>query len=68
MQVLLCEAYSKDPEKSLLGQFARGLLDPAKPRDGNSRLRVHPLRLMLAVIALLVVAVFVYFSAFNSQG
>lgn len=66
MQVHLCEAYSKDPEKSLLGQLTRCLVDPALPCDANNRLRVHPLGLILGLLALLVVAVFAYFSASSS--
>ena len=66
MRVLLCEAYSKDTEKSLLGQLTRCLVDPALPCDANNRLRVHPLGLILGLLALLVVAVFAYFSASSS--
>lgn len=62
MRTLLRDAYSQDQEKSVLGQLARRLRDPAMPRDANNRLRAHPLWLTLGLIVVLVVGVFLYFS------
>jgi hypothetical protein len=62
MRRLLRDAYSQDQEKSVLGQFARRLCDPAMPRDAKNRPRAHPLWLTLALIVVLVVGVFLYFS------
>jgi hypothetical protein len=62
MRKLLCEAYAQDPEKSILGQVAHRLRDPAMPHDAKGRSRAHPLWLTLGLIAIFVVAVFLYFS------
>jgi hypothetical protein len=62
MRTLLRDAYSQDEEKTILGQFARRLRDPAMPRDANNRPRAHPLWLALGLIVVLVVGVFLYFS------
>jgi hypothetical protein len=62
MRTLLREAYSRDPEKSILGQFMRRLCDPAKPLDANSHSRIHPLWLTLGLLAGFVALVFVCFS------
>lgn len=66
MQALLREAYHDDPEKSLLVELTRDLLDPAHPRDANKRPPAHPLWLILGLIAVFVVSVFVCFSHFGS--
>jgi hypothetical protein len=66
MQALLREAYHDDPEKSLLGELTRDLLDPANPRDANKRPHAHPLWLILGLIAAFVASVFVFFSLFGS--
>ncbi len=62
MRTLLCHAYTQDPEKSILGQLARRLRDPAMPRDANNRSRPHPLWLTLGLITVFVLGVFLYFS------
>lgn len=62
MRTLLREAYSEDPEKSILRQFSRALRDPAMPHDPNERPRVHAIWLTLSLVVVLVVLVFVYFS------
>jgi hypothetical protein len=62
MQRLLAQAYEQDPEKSLVGQIARRLRDPASPVIANQHSRPHPLWLTLGLIAAFVLAVFLYFS------
>jgi hypothetical protein len=62
MRTLLREAYSQDPEKALLVQVTRNFRHPAMPRDADNRWPVHPLWLTLAVIAVFVLGVFLYFS------
>lgn len=62
MRDLLREAYSRDQEKSFLGQVACHLRDPVIPRDANNRSRVHPLWLTLGLIVVFVICVFLYFS------
>jgi hypothetical protein len=62
MQRLLAQAYEQDPERSVLGQIARQLRDPANPRDANNHPRPHPLWLALGAIVAFVLAVFLYFS------
>lgn len=66
MRKLLSESYSLDPEKSILGQVARRLRDPAMPHDANGRSRAHPLWLTLGLIATFALAVFLYFSFLRS--
>lgn len=62
MRDLLREAYSRNPEASLLGQLARNLCDPAIPINGNRRFRIHPLCLTLGLILSFTLCVFLYFS------
>ena len=62
MRTLLRDAYAQDPEKSILGQIARRLRDPAMPRDANNHSRAHPLWLTLGLIAVFALGVFLYFS------
>lgn len=66
MRTLLRDAYSHDPEKSLMGQMARAICDPAKPRDPREHARLHPLWRALGLIAGFIVAVAVYFSCIRS--
>jgi hypothetical protein len=61
MRSLLREAYSEGAE-TLLAQIARGLCDPAMPRDADYRPRAHPLWLPIGLIALSILGVFLYFS------
>jgi hypothetical protein len=63
MREFLRESYSRDREKSFLGQLARHLRDPVMPRDANNDSRVHPLWLTLGLIVLFALSVFLYFSA-----
>jgi hypothetical protein len=62
MRKLLGEAYGQDPERSLLGECARRLGDPAMPQRANNRPRIHPLWLTLGLIGAFVLGVFLYFS------
>jgi hypothetical protein len=62
MQRLLRQAFSEDPEKSLIGGLARLLQDPAMRRNTTNRPRVHPLLLALGLSGAFVCAVFLYFS------
>jgi hypothetical protein len=67
MRTLLREAYAQDPEKSILGQIARRLRDPAMPDDANDRSRAHPLWLTLGLIVVFVAGVFLYFTLLKPQ-
>ena len=67
MRTLLSEAYAQDSEKSILGQIARRLRDPAMPHNANSRSRAHPLWLTLGLIVVFVAGVFLYFSFLRTQ-
>jgi hypothetical protein len=62
MRTLLREAYSQDAEKALLVQVTRNFRDPAMPRDAGNPWSAHPLWLTLAVIAVFVLGVFLYFN------
>ena len=62
MRKLLCDAYARDPEKSLVANISRNAGDPAMPRAANNRPRIHPLWLTLGLVALVVIGVFFYFS------
>jgi len=62
MRKLLRDAYAQDPEMSFLGQIGRNASDPAMPRDGNNRPRIHPLWLTLGLVTLFAMVVFFYFS------
>ena len=67
MRRILREAYAQDPERSLLGQLARRLRDPAMPFAPNGRSRAHPLWLTLGLIGLFVLCVFLYFSFLSPE-
>ena len=67
MQDKLRRIYARNPEASLLGKFARHLLDPAKPYDlspenEKRRTHLHPLLIPLAGVALFMISVFLYFA------
>jgi hypothetical protein len=67
MRRILREAYAQNPERSVLGQLARRLRDPAMPFAPNGRPRPHPLWLMLGLIGLFALCVFLYFSLLSPQ-
>ena len=62
MRTLLRDAHAQDAERSILGQIARRLRDPAMPRYANNHSRPHPLWLTLGLIAVFILGVFLYFS------
>jgi hypothetical protein len=61
MRQSLHQAYSGDPEESLLWQLARRVEDPVVPRNEKGKRRLHPLLLMLAALALVMAGTFFYF-------
>jgi hypothetical protein len=67
MRDRLQKIFNNNPEESLLSEFTRNLLDPAKPyekapENQKRRPRFHPLLVVLAAVALFMTSVFIYFS------
>ena len=62
MRELMRQAYSRDPDTSLLGQLSRSMCDSARRTAEKRGFRIHPLRLTLGLILLFIVSVFLYFS------
>ena len=54
--------WAEDPEHRLWVHITKRLEDPLKPRANNGRFRVNPLLLILSSVALLGIAIFVFFS------
>jgi hypothetical protein len=67
MRDWLRKIFNNNPEESLLSEFTRNLLDPARPfekapENQKRRPRFHPLLVVLAAVAIFIISVFIYFS------
>jgi hypothetical protein len=62
----MCERLRKlnaqEPEERIFRSILRRIEDPLRPRSENGRFRMNPFLLLLAVIAMLTISAFLYFS------
>ena len=58
----LRELNAQESEDRILGSILRRIEDPLQPRSKSGRFRVNPFLLLLAVIAVLTIGAFLYFS------
>ena len=61
----LSQAFRGDPEQSLVWQLTQQVTDPLKPQDPRGRRRLHPLVLVLGILALIMLGTFVYYGVFH---
>ena len=66
MRQFLLEAYRQDPESNFLWRMGQRFCDPVQPRNEKGRWRMHPLVLMLAALAAVALATFIYMSVVGS--
>jgi hypothetical protein len=67
MYEALEEAFERDPEQSLIWHLTKHVTDPLKPETERGHRRFHPLLLALVTLALIIVASFLYFGAFQHE-
>ena len=67
MYAALDQAFTRDPEQSLVWQLSQQMTDPLKPEADSGRRRVNPLILALIALALIVVGTFLYFGVFHHE-
>ena len=54
--------HAKDQEERLVGALRRWIEDPIKPKSDKGKLRVNPILVLLAAMALLAGGTFLFFS------
>jgi hypothetical protein len=65
MYEALGQAFRGDPEQSLVWQLTERVTDPLKPQGTSGRRRLHPLVLVLGILALIMIGTFVYYGVFH---
>ena len=58
----LCSFHARDQEERLVGALRRWIEDPVKPKTNKGNLRINPILVLLALMALLAGGTFLFFS------
>jgi len=66
MRECLREAFAEDRESDLLWRMTQRIRDPGSPAEENKRQRLHPLLVIFAVLLVVVLGTFLYFTFFQT--